>query len=174
MTRRLASVLAAAATLAGTVAVVVPQHAASLVALAGGTVVVVLAVFLLVLAGPLATAEQPRSALDGHAVTGAPSLDPQGLRDARRDLAGRSAGSLPPAVRERLLVASELHLHRLGIDVHDAGAHGGAPLHPATWTLLTTPPPPGHVVDPERCAATVHRTLDELDALTGGLHDHHR
>lgn len=173
MTRRLASVVAAAAALAGMVASVVPQHAASVVALAGGAVVVVLAVFLLVLAGPLAVAEQPRSDLDGSAVPGASRLDPQGLRDARRDLAGRSAVPSPLAVRERLLVAAELHLQRLGTDVDEARAHG-ALLRPATWTLLTTPSPPGQMADPERTAAVVHRTLDELDALTGGLHDHHR
>lgn len=106
MIRRLGSAALAAVSLAGVVVAIVPQHAASLVLLTAGTLVVVAAAFLLVLAGPLVTADQPTTALDVERAAGAPALEPQGLRDARRDLAGRSApGSVPAAVRDRLLAA---------------------------------------------------------------------
>lgn len=137
MTRRLASVALAAAALAGGVASVLPQHAASLALLAAGTVVVVAAMFLLLLAGPLVTAEHPVAALDVAPGSGAPALDPQGLRDARRDLATRhAAGSLPAPVHERLV--------RAGL-------------------LEPSGPAPGTLVDPAGAAELVHRLLDERD-----------
>ena len=106
MIRRLGSSALAALALGSGAAVLVPQHAASLLLLAAGTLVVVAATFLLVLAGPLVTAEQPATALDVGPGQGAPTLEPQGLRDARRDLSARTApGSLPSPVRERLLAA---------------------------------------------------------------------
>lgn len=91
MIRRLASAALAALALGGAVTALVPQHAASLLLLAAGTLVVVVATFLLVLAGPLVTAEPVATALDLTPGPGAPTLEPQGLRDARRRLA---AGSL--------------------------------------------------------------------------------
>ncbi len=180
MIRRLQAVVAAAVAVAAVAAVVVPQHAASLALLAAGTVVVVLAVFLLVLAGPLVTGEHPATALDASPGTGAPGLDPQGLRDARRDLAGRAqASSLPPAIWERLVVAGVLRLQRRGIDIDNprTRAEGEALLSAATWALLASPPRAGSAVDPARVASIVHRTLDELDRLAappGGAHDHAR
>lgn len=168
MNRRLLAVTLAAVTVAGAAAAVVPQHAASVAALAAATVVVVLALLLLVLAGPLVTAEPLTTALDGVPAGRAPALDPQGLRDARRDLAGRrGAGALPPAVWERIVVAAVLRLQRCGIDVDSPSTReqGRALLHPSTWALLVTPPAPGSTVDAAGAAAIVHRTLDELDAL---------
>lgn len=136
MNRRLASVCVAAAALAGGVATVLPQHAASLALLAAGTVVVVAAAFLLLLAGPSVAADAPVTALDVAPGAGAPALDPQGLRDARRDLTARHApGSLPAPVHERLV--------RAGL------------LTPAG------PQPSGTAVDPARTAQLVHRLLDE-------------
>ena len=106
MIRRLASAALAALALGAAVAVVLPQHAASLALLAAGTVTVVAATFLLLLAGPLVTADRPTTPLDGERSAGAPTLEPQGLRDARRDLAARAApGSVPAAVRDRLAAA---------------------------------------------------------------------
>lgn len=140
MTRRLVPVVLAAIALAGAVAAVVPQHAASLALLAAGTVVVVSAVFLLLLAGPLVTATHPVTALDVAPGAGAPTLDPQGLRDARRDLAARHApGSLPAPVRERLVRAGLL-------DPSDR-------------------PTSGTTADPAGAAELVHRLLDEHDAF---------
>lgn len=169
MTRRLVPVVLSSVAVAGIAVVVVPQHAASLAALAAATVVVVLALFLLVLAGPLVTAEPPTTALDAPPGGRAPGLDPQGLRDARRDLTGRCRdGALPPPVWERLVVAAVLRLQRCGVDVDDPATReqGRALLRPATWALLVTPPGAGTALDPAGAAATVHRTLDELDALT--------
>lgn len=142
MNRRLLSASIAAAALTGVGMAVVPQHAASLVLLASGTVVVVAAVFLLVLAGPLVTAERPVSALDVVPGVGAAPLDPHGLRDARRDLAVRHApGSLPLPVHDRLAAA------------------GALPASP--------PPLPGTTVDRVSTAALVHQVLDGPDAPTG-------
>lgn len=141
MNRRLFAASLAAAALAGAGAALVPQHAASLVLLASGTVVVA-AVFLLVLAGPLVTGERPVSALDVVPGAGAAPLDPHGLRDARRDLAVRHVpGLLPPPVHDRLAAAGVL------------------PASP--------PPPPGTTVDRDAAAALVHRVLDGPDAPTG-------
>jgi hypothetical protein len=178
--RRLRSIAAAAAALAGAGTAVVPQHAASLAVLAAATVAVVAAAFLLVLAGPLVTAERPRTTLDGAAARSkAPSLDPQGLRDARRDLAARGDGTLTPAVHRRLRAGATLRLAALGVDLDDAAGqqHARTLLGPASAGLLLGSPPAGAEVDARRTARTVHRTLDELDALVpplGGRRDHHR
>lgn len=147
MTRRLGSCALAAVAVAATVAVVVPQHAASLALLAAGTVVLVAGVFLLVLAGPLVITDRPVTALDVAPGPGAPRLDPQGLRDARRDLAARTTpGSLPKPVHDRLVTAGVL-------------SPGPAP---AT----------GAAVDPAAAARRVHRLLDEPDPLAS--HGGHR
>jgi hypothetical protein len=130
--RRLGSAALAAVALAGAVAAIVPQHGASLALLAGGTIVVVAAVFVLVLAGPLVTGGPPRTVLDIEPSGGAPALEPHGLSDARRDLAARTApGSVPAAVADRLAAA--------GIPA-TAGAGGRS--------------------DPAAVAAIVHRLLD--------------
>lgn len=168
MIRRLGPVALSAVAVAGAAVAVVPQHAASLAALAAATVVVVLALFLLVLAGPLVTTEPPATALDAPPPGHVPGLDPQGLRDARRDLAGRGQhGALPPAVWERLVVAAVLRLQRCGVDIDSPATRdqGRALLRPETWSLLVSPPRSGATSDPARVATTVHRTLDELDAL---------
>lgn len=168
MNRRLLPVALAALAVAGAATAVVPQHLASLVVLAAATVVVVLALLLLVLAGPLVTTEPPTSPLDGTPAGRVPALDPQGLRDARRDLASRRrVDALPPAVWERLVVAAVLRLHRCGVDVDSPSTReqGRALLRPGTWSLLVTPPAPGPTADPAGVAAIVNRTLDELDAL---------
>lgn len=143
MTRRLGSAALAAVALAGFVAAVVPQHAASLALLAAGTLVVVAATYVLVLAGPLVTADPPRSAVDALPAAGAPSLDPQGLRDARRDLVARTtSGAVPAPVRDRLAM--------VGID---------APVGASTGTRS----------DPAGVASLVNRLLDgEHDAPYGG------
>lgn len=180
MNRRLRSVAVAAAALAGAGAAVVPQHAASLAVLAAATVAVVAAAFLLVLAGPLVTADRPRTALDGvTARSAAPALDPQGLRDARRDLAARGDGRLTPAVHRRLRAGVTLRLTAHAVDLDDPAGQREARglLSRETAGLLLGAPPAGADVDARRTARTVHRTLDELDALVpplGGTRDHHR
>lgn len=179
MNRRLRSVAVAAVALAGAGATVVPQHAASLAVLAAATVAVVAAAFLLVLAGPLVTAERPATALDGVAPRSrASALDPQGLRDSRRDLAARGDGALTPAVHRRLRAGAALRLAPHAVDLDDPAAEEArALLSRDTAALLTAAAPAGADVDARRTARTVHRTLDELDALVpplGGLRDHHR
>lgn len=89
MIRRLGSAAAAAVAVAGAAAAFVPQHVASLALLAAGTLVVVAAGYLLVLSAPLVAAEAPVTSLDVAPGPGAPTLEPQGLRNARRDLAAR-------------------------------------------------------------------------------------
>lgn len=137
MIRRLRSAMAAAVGLAAVGAVLVPQHAASLALLAGGTLVVVAAGYVLVLSGPLVAAEPPVTGLDVEPGAGAPTLEPQGLRDARRDLAARTqAGSLPGAVHDGLVAAG---------------------------VLAASAPRPalGESADPAAAAALVHRLLDD-------------
>ena len=144
MIRRLGSAALAAVALAGVVATIVPQHAASLALLAAGTLVVVAAAFLLVLTGPLVAARPPATALDVARTAGAPSLEPQGLRDARRDLAARATpGSLPAAVRDRLLAA--------GVDPPALADTSGGPTS-----------------DPAAVAALVDRLLDDDPTPHGG------
>jgi len=84
--RRVASTAVAAAAAAGLVTAVVPQHAASLAVLAAATVAAVTAVLLLAVTGPLVAARPPAWPV-GAERRGAPPLDPQGLRDARRAVA---------------------------------------------------------------------------------------
>lgn len=136
MIRRLRSAAVAAMALAGAAAALVPQHAASLASLAAGTLVVVAAAYLLVLSGPLASAAPPVTSLD-ESGAGAATLEPQRLREARRDLhARRAAGSLPTAVHERLVAAGIL-------------------------PTSTAAPAPGTTTDAAGAAALVHRLLDE-------------
>ena len=137
MIRRLRAAVAAAVALAGAGAVLVPQHATSLALLAAGTVVVVAAAYLLVLSGPLVATTPPVTALDVGPGPGAPTLEPQGLRDARRDLAARAeAGSLPGPVHDRLVAAGVL---------------------PASAPR----PAAGGTAGPVTAAALVHRLLDD-------------
>lgn len=139
MIRRLGSASVAAAALGGAITSLVPQHAASLLLLAAGTLVVVAAAFLLVLAGPLVTTGPPATALDVAPGRAAPTLEPQGLRDARRDLSARAGvGSLPRSVHQRLLAAG----------------------------VAALPPPDsgqGSAVAADVVAALVHRLLDDPD-----------
>lgn len=116
MIRRLGSAALAAVALAAAATTLVPQHAASLLLLAAGTLVVVAAAFLLVLAGPLVTAEAPTTALDVGPGPGAPTLEPQGLRGARRDLAARAAAD--PAATAALV-------RQLLDDPDHVAPHGG-------------------------------------------------
>jgi len=164
--RRLASVAVAAAAIAGAGAAVVPQHAATLVVLGVATVAVVAAGFLLVLAGPLVSNRPEPWPAPGAATSPVPVLDPQGLRDARRDLAGRSDGGLPPAVHRRLRAAAERRLADLGLDLADERAPR---LLGATAEVLAaapaTPTTAGH---PLAAAVAAHRLLDDLDRLLPG------
>ncbi len=145
----------------------VPQHAASLAALAAATVVVVLAVVALVVVAPLAERDIPITELDVVDAGGAVPLDPPGLRDARRDVAALTRGPVPGVVWERLVVAAVLRLQRRGIDIDSPHTRhqGQALLRPETWQLLTTTPPRGGRSQPAAVAPVVHRTLDELDQL---------
>ena len=116
MIRRLGSAALAVMALGAAGTTLVPQHAASLLLLAAGTLVVVAATFLLVLAGPLVIAEAPATALDVGPGPGAPALEPQGLRDARRDLAARAAAD--PAATAALV-------RQLLDDPDHVAPHGG-------------------------------------------------
>lgn len=159
--------MAAGAVAGGLVVAVWPQHAASVVALGAATVVVVLAVVALVVVGPLAERDVPVTELDTAEPVAPPRLDPPGLRDARRDLAAATRGPVPGVVWERLVVAAVLRLQRRGVDIDSPRTReqGRALLRPETWRLLTTPPARGGRAQPASVAATVHRTLDELDEL---------
>jgi hypothetical protein len=165
--RRLASAAAAAAALAGAGAAIFPQHVASVAVLAAATVAVVAAAFLLVLAGPVVSARPepwPRSSAPAHI---APPLDPHGLRDARRDLAARRDGMLPPAVRRRLQAAADRRLAHLGTTLDDGRVSGL--LSAATVEQLTTGPgAPTGPGDATAVAAIAHRLLDDLDRLLPG------
>lgn len=173
MIRRVVALAAASGAVAAMAVVVVPQHAASALALAGAAVVVVLAVSALVLAGPLVEREVPVTELDVGDAPGAPTLEPAGLRDARRDLTLPGGRPVPRPVWERLAVAAVLRLQERGIDIDSPRTRhqGEAMLSRETWALLTTPPAPDRSrpgsPPPGTVAAVVHRTLDELDRLTG-------
>lgn len=170
MNRRIHASLLAATVIGGALTSAVPQHAASIMRTLAVAVVVVTGALLLGAVGPFVARERPRTAVDALPTSGAPPLDPHGLRDARRDLDRPSRpGSLPAPVWDRLVVASRMRFHALGID---AGSVESG-LRPETWRLLSTPPAAGFDRDPATTAAVVHRTLDELAALdrsTGAAH----
>ena len=163
MNRRIAAAVLAAAVVGGLGCLALPQHAASIVRLAAAAVAVYTGGLVLGAVGPVVGREPERTALDHTPATGATPLDPHGLRDARRDLDRPAApGSLPPAVRDRLL---EVHAAQ-------AGARDGVP------TILRAPPttPAGARRDPAAAARLVHRVLDDLDstpARTGAPDGNH-
>jgi len=166
--RRLASVAAAAAAIAGAAAVVVPQHAASLASLAAGTVAVVAAIFLVVLAGPLVSAAPSGSTLAVGGERAAPApLDPQGLRDARRDLSSPAGAALPAPVHRRLRAAAERRLAAHGVDLDDAVRAPGL-LGATTWRQLAEPAAPRTGTDRAAVASATARILDDLDRLAPG------
>lgn len=175
MNRRITASLLAAVVVGGSVTAAVPQHAASIGRVLAVAVVVVTGGLLLGAVGPFVARDPARTALDAVPRTGAPPLDPHGLRDARRDLDRPSqAGSLPRPVWERLIAASRLQLHAAGLDHEDPHAAAWLEGLPArTRRLLATPPPAGFDRDPAAAAAIVHRTLDDLTTLdrrTGAAH----
>lgn len=180
MNRQLRTSLVAATVLAGLVLVSVPQHAVTAFRVLTVAVVAITGALVLAAVGQVVRREPPRTALDRRPVAAVPPLDPRGLRDARRDLAQPAApGSVPRAVWERLVLATSMRLQQLGVDV--ATARGRADvatwLRPDTTELVSAPPVAGTRRDPAAVAATVHRTLDELDSLTrstGGTHGHRR
>lgn len=140
--------------MAAIVTVVLPQHAAAIARVFAATVVVLTGVLVLRAVAPVAAREPVISALDRVPGPRTPVLDPHGLRDARRDLdRPAAAGSVPPVVRDRLLVAAD----RRGMPLN---------LHAST----------GSVRDPAAVARIVHRTLDALESAdpTGANpHGHH-
>ena len=169
MNRRIAASAAAATVLVGIALVVVPQHGWSAARVAAVAVAAVTGALVLLAVAPAVHRELPTSALDRRPTSGAPPLDPHGLRDARRDL-GRAAAAdaVPRPVWDRLVVAATMRLQQLGIDLEtDRGRDDvTALLPPATTRLLHTVPRPGSEPAPRRVATLVHRTLDELDALS--------
>ena len=168
MNRRIAGSAAAAAVLIGIVLVVVPPHAWSAVRVCATAVVVVTGALVLLAVAPAVHREPRASALDRRASTGAPPLDPHGLRDARRDLDRPAAvDALPRPVWDRLTVAAALRLQHLGVDPDTGRGREqlAALLRADTARLLSAAPRPGDDRRPARVAALVHRTLDELDAL---------
>lgn len=89
------SLAAAVAVVAGAVTAVFPQHAGSLVVLGAGVIAAVFALGSVAAIGSIGDLELgDRSA--GKATSPVPPLDPQGLRDARRELA---SGRFPMAFR---------------------------------------------------------------------------
>lgn len=166
MSHRLVSVAVAALAVAGAGAAVFPQHVATLAVLATATVAVVAAGFLLVLAGALLSA-RPAPWSGTSLLSTVPPLDPHGLRDARRDLAARRDGTIPPAVHHRLRVAADRRLAGLGLSLDDPGARHL--LRGTTLDVLVRPPGVAEVAgDPAAAAVAAHRLLDDLDRLLPG------
>ena len=176
MNRRIAAAAAAGTVIAGTTAAIAPQHAFSAARVLAAAVAVVTGTLVLLAVAPVVRREVRPTDLDRRAGTGAPALDPHGLRDARRDL-GRpaAAGAVPPAVWDRLVVAAALRLQGIGVDVETERGRAaiGEILSPSTAALLGAAPGRGSERDPQRVSSVVHRTLDELEQLarpTGGPH----
>lgn len=188
MNRRLVAVATAALALAGGTIFVAPQHTVSVLRLFAGSVVVMAGALVLSAVAPYVAETPAETALDRTARRRVDTLDPHGLRDARRDL-GRAAapGGIPAEVWQRLRQLAELRAARAGLDpdvILIAESDAPAPtrsrprLSAATSTLLASPPatsPTGRAADPTRIAAVVHRVLDDLDTLAptpGGPHGH--
>lgn len=166
--RRILAHLLAAVAVGGSASALVPQHTLTISRVLAVAVVGLTGGLLLATVGRFVAAEPPRTSLDSLPRSGAPPLDPHGLRDARRDLDRPAApGSLPAPVWERLSVAFRMHLHAQGVDpTSPAGvAAAGARLRPETWELLSASPASGFARDRAGAAAIVHRTLDDLVAL---------
>lgn len=146
LNRMIARHLLSVAVAGGVAVVAFPQHAASIVRLAAGTALVLMASLVLRAVAPVVAREPIRTALDRRPVAGAAPLDPHGLRDARRDLARPAApGAVPPVVADRLRAIAESHGRPL--DVRESA---------------------GTVRDPAAVSALVHRALDRM----GGSRDH--
>ncbi len=145
----------AAVVVGGFAVVLVPQHATSIVRLLAVTVAVVAGALVLAAVGPVVAREPIASALDHLPAVGATPLDPHGLRDARRDLDRPAApGTVPPAVRDRLVDA--------------LGAHSRSDV---VLPLASATSSPKAVRDRARVAAIVHRILDDVEQ--GAPHGHH-
>lgn len=188
MNRHLVAAAAAAVALAGGVILVVPQHAVSILRLFAGSVVVAAGALVLSAVAPYVAATPAETALDRTARRRVDTLDPHGLRDARRDLGrGAAPDGIPTEVWQRLRQLAELRVARAGLDPDVALAvEPDAPdparsrprLSAVTSALLASPPaasPTGRAADPTRVAAVVHRVLDDLDTLAptpGGPHGH--
>lgn len=162
MNRRIAAAALAAAIVGGLACLALPQHAASIIRLAAATVAVHTGGLVLVAVAPVVSREPERTALDHTPATGAPPLDPHGLRDARRDLdRPAAAGVLPAAVRDRLL------------EVYGTRTNDDRPVP----DVLRPAPTTGTVRrDPAAVARLVHRFLDDLDStpVRTGASDGHR
>ncbi|WP_436793334.1 hypothetical protein [Actinospongicola halichondriae] len=155
MNRRIVAAALAATVVGGAVTVFIPQHATSVVRLLAVSVAVVAGALVLAAVGPVVAREPDTSELDHLPAVGAKPLDPHGLRDARRDLDRPAApGSLPPAVRDRLVEA-----------LTTRGRHDVLP--PAVSVATSSAP----VRDPSNAAAIVHRILDDVEQ--GAPHGHH-
>lgn len=176
LNRRIVGYVFAAVVVGGISSAVVPQHVGSIARVVAVATAVVAGALVLGAVGPFVSREPQRTALDARPLSGAPPLDPHGLRDARRDLDRPCPpGSVPAPVWERLVLAWRMQCRASGAEidgtVDDAG--GDARLRPETCRVLATPPAAGFDRDPARAAALVHRTLDELSTLdrpTGAPH----
>lgn len=167
MNRRISSIALAAGVVGGVAATVVPQHAVSIARVLATAVAAVAGGLLLGAVGTFVSRDAPRTGLDSMPKTGAPPLDPHGLRDARRDLSRPCAeGSVPRPVWDRLVVQARMRFHDIGHELDPASLETLADRLPArTLRFLAAPPPHGDHCDPASTADLVHRTLDDLSSL---------
>lgn len=156
MNRRIAVAALAGAVVSGLVVVVLPQHATSIVRVGASTVTAIAAALVIAAVAPVVAREPTTSALDHVPTPGASPLDPQGLRDARRDIDRPTApGSVPSAVRRRLVEALRVR----GLPDERLPA------------ILTDEPRPGSGRDAPAVSQLVNEILDAAEQ--GTTHGHH-
>lgn len=163
MNRQLVSIGLAAAVVWGVAVALVPQHAVTALRVVLVAAVLVVGTSVLAAIGAVTRHERRRTPLDAAASGPAPSLDPQGLRDARRDLGRPHAeGRLPIPVWNQLQAVAAL---RTGTSTRRGRAADRTPLSAESTALLRTRPPAGAARHPAAVATIVHDFLDDLERL---------
>jgi hypothetical protein len=176
------SIAAGAVVIGGTLVMLLPQHAMSIVRLVIVTVAAAAALNAFGVHAPPRWWRSPFDRTPGGEDTGTGSRD---IDRIRSEFSGRrrripNGPPLPPEVLHLLRPLVEVAVARAGLDPDDSRVAGRRRLSPLCRAVLaadrSTRPPWYRMVRPDRreVAGAAHRILDELDRLaagTAGGHD---